>query len=396
MGTLADMDLKGKRALIRVDFNVPMKNDGSIADDSRIQSALPTIQYALQQGAKVIVLSHFGRPKSVSPQFSLQPCRERLSELLGIPVTLAPDCIGEEVEQIVDSMQEGDVVLLENSRFHAAEEHPDKDPHFAEQLAKLGDLYINDAFGASHRSHTSIVALPEQFSSGKRAAGLLLQKEIDFLGNALLEPQKPFYALIGGSKISTKLGVLKSLLNKTDAIFIGGAMAFTFLKAQGKEIGDSLYEEDMLEEAQEILSMAQEKGVEICLPVDVVAGVHFANDTPFEVFDAAKGVPEGYQGLDVGDKTLKVWKEKLQQGKTILWNGPVGVFEFSQFAKGTEEIARILASLDGVTTIAGGGETIAALQNIHLADAFSHISTGGGACLEYIEHETLPGIKVLA
>jgi phosphoglycerate kinase len=393
--TIRDLDLEGKRVLIRVDFNVPMDKSGNISDDSRIVAALPTIQYSLEKNARVILMSHFGRPKEKEKEFSLLPIAKRLSELLKKPVIMAPDCIGKETEALVASMKPKDVLLLENVRFYTAEEKPKLDPSFAKSLASLGDVYINDAFGTAHRAHSSTYEVAK-FFPGKAGIGFLMEKEVEFLGRALLNPKKPFYAIIGGAKVSTKIGVLKSLIGKVDGLFIGGAMAFTFFKAQGKEIGASLFEADMLETAREILALCKEKGVPLYLPLDIVAARAFDNSANFDIFDPLQGIPEGFQGMDIGDKTVAKWKEVLQGGKTILWNGPVGVFEFKNFAKGTDAIAKLLASCRQAITIAGGGETCAAIGEAGLSSSFSHISTGGGASLEYIEQGTLPGLDVLS
>lgn len=392
---LQNLDLKGKRALIRVDFNVPVDSKGQITDDTRIVSSLPTINYVIQNGGVAILMSHFGRPKAKSPEFSLAPCAKRLSELLGKPVTMAPDCIGGEVEALCSKMQPGDVLLLENLRFYPAEEQPELNPSFAKNLAKLGDVYINDAFGSAHRAHSSTTTIAQYFPN-KAAAGFLLQKEIAFLGTALGEPKRPFFAIIGGAKVSTKMGVLHSLLKKVDALFIGGGMAYTFFKAKGIPIGDSTFEETMIDEAKTILQAANEKKIPLYLPLDTVAATHFDNEAPFASFDATQGIPKGYRGMDIGEKTIASWSEKIKPAKTVLWNGPVGVFEFKNFSKGTLAIAQLLATMKDATTIAGGGETVAAIQEAHLANAFSHISTGGGASLEYIERGTLPGIEALS
>jgi len=391
--SVRDLDLKGKRVLIRVDFNVPLNKDGTIADDMRIVSALPTIQYVIQQGGKAIVMSHLGRPKNgKSPALSLAPCALRLSELLKKPVVMAPDCIGEAVTKIVSEMKDGDVVLLENLRFYPAEEKPELDPSFAQQLAALGDCYINDAFGAAHRAHSSTVEIAKYFPTCS-AAGLLMEKEIAFLDKALKQPEQPFYAIIGGAKVSTKIQVLHSLLEKVEALFIGGAMAYTFFAAQGKAIGDSLFEKEMIAEAEKIMRLCTEKKVALYLPVDTVAATHFDNTAPFQTFE--NGIPDGYQGMDIGKKTVAVWSQELKKAKTVFWNGPVGVFEFENFAKGTFAVAHVLASMQEAITIAGGGETVAAINEADLTASFTHISTGGGATLEYIEQGTLPGIEGL-
>ena len=392
--SIRNLDLKGKRALIRVDFNVPMDDQGKITDDTRIQAAVPTIQYAIDQGAKVILLSHLGRPKKKSNEFSLAPCAKRLSELLKQPVQFAPDCIGPEVEALVSTMKPKDVLLLENLRFHEGEEKPEVDPTFVKKLACLGDVYINDAFGAAHRAHTSIVELPSFFPN-KAAAGFLLEKEITFLGDSLIHPKRPFYAIIGGVKVSTKIGVLDALLKKADALFIGGAMAFTFMKAQGIAVGDSVVEDSMQEAAKKVLSTCKKKNIPLHLPLDTLAAKGFDNDAETKIFDATKGVPHGYQGVDIGPKTIKAWTQELQRAKTILWNGPVGVFEMSNFAKGTFSIAKAIANLKDTVTIVGGGDSTAAVNQANVGGHITHISTGGGASLEYIEHGTLPGIEAL-
>lgn len=393
--SITELNVQGKKVLIRVDFNVPLDKSGKISDDTRIQSALPTIQYVLKNGGSCILMSHFGRPKKASPEFSLAPCAKRLSELLNQPVLMAKDCIGSDVEEEVKKLKEGSVLLLENVRFYPAEEKPELDPTFAEKLAKLGDLYVNDAFGCAHREHSSTYTVAQYFK-GKSAVGFLMQKEIDFLGKHVKKPVPPFYAIIGGAKVSTKIGVLKALINKANALFIGGGMAFTFMKAQGIPIGNSLVEENMVQTANEIIALCKAKNVSLFLPTDIVAATSFENGAPSEVFDAKIGIADGYQGMDIGDKTIASWQKELVKGKTVLWNGPVGVFEFPNFAKGTKAIAACLAALSNATTIAGGGETVAAIQEANLADKFSHISTGGGASLEYIENGELPGIEILA
>jgi phosphoglycerate kinase len=388
------LDLRGKRVLMRVDFNVPLDSQGNISDDTRIRAALPTIQYAINQGAKVILLSHLGRPKKRAKEYSLAPCAQRLSELLHQNVLFAPDCIGKEVEELVSGMKPKDVLLLENLRFHEGEEAPDRDPSFAKKLAAFGDVYVNDAFGAAHRQHSSIVQLPSLFPT-KSAAGFLLEKEIEFLGEALLHPKRPFYAIIGGVKVSTKIGVLHALFKKVDALFIGGAMAYTFMKAQGIATGDSVVEDSMLEEAKKILSSCKKKNIALYLPLDTLAAKSFDNDAETKVFDAAKGIPHHYQGVDIGPKTIKAWSQDIHDAKTILWNGPVGVFEMPNFAKGTFAIAKEIASLQTAVTIVGGGDSVAAVHQAHVDGKMSHISTGGGASLEYIEQGSLPGIEAL-
>ncbi len=392
---IKDLDLKGKTVLIRVDFNVPFDAQGKISDDTRIQAALPTIQYVLDKGASIILMSHLGRPKGEkNPKFSLKPCAKRLSELLNKEVRMASDCIGDEVEDTASNLQPGELLLLENLRFHPAEERPDVNPQFAKDLAKLADVYINDAFGTAHRTHSSTATIAQYFPN-HAAAGLLLQKEISFLGDNLKNPKHPFYAIIGGAKVSSKLGVLQSLLTKADALFIGGGMAYTFLKAQGHAIGNSLYEEDLLNEAKKILSKAKAQKTPIFLPLDVVIANEFANESEQKIAETTQGIPDGWEGMDIGPVTQKQWTNTLQNAQTVFWNGPLGVFEFPNFAKGTNHIAKVLAKLPA-TTIIGGGDSVAAINKLRLAKDFSHISTGGGASLEYIEYGHLPGIDALA
>ncbi|OJU79915.1 MAG: phosphoglycerate kinase [Chlamydia sp. 32-24] len=392
--TVKDLDLKGKKVLVRVDFNVPLKN-GMITDDTRIKACLPTIQYLIDHKAKIILLSHLGRPKgNKNLEMSLAPCAKRLGELLKLPVKMAKDCIGDEVKKEVDALKEGEILLLENLRFYEAEEKPEKDSQFVKELSQLADLYINDAFGTAHRKHTSTYYLAKEFPQ-KAAAGLLLQKEIDFLGKALANPEKPFYAIIGGAKISTKIGVLQSLISVVDKIFIGGAMAYTFFKAQGLEVGKSLCEDEYLEQAKEIMNVAEKQKVSIILPIDTVITKEIKEQASSKVVSIQEGIPKEMEGVDIGPQTIKLFKQELKDAKTIFWNGPLGVFEVDEFAKGTEEVATFIANLN-CTTIVGGGDSIAALNKLHLANKISHISTGGGASLEYIEHHSLPGIDVLS
>ncbi len=391
---LQDLDLKGKKVLMRVDFNVPLNKDGSIADDTRIKESLPSIQYILKAKASVILMSHLGRPKGApDPQFSLKPCANALSSLLGIPVLMAEDCVGEKVEKMARDLKPGQVLLLENLRFHPTEEKPELDPAFAKKLSQLGDVYVDDAFGAAHRSHASITEITHYFS-GKSAAGFLLQKEVQFL-SSLLNPKRPFYAIIGGAKISTKMGVLKSLLSKADGIFIGGGMAFTFFLAQGIKIGNSIHEETQIPEAKEFLKKCREKKISCWLPKDLIIADAFRDDAKTQCVPVSQGIPEGWQGMDIGPQTLEEWKAALKHGASIFWNGPLGVYEFPHFAKGTEEVAKTLASLKA-TTIVGGGDSVSAINQLGLASAFTHLSTGGGASLEFIENGNLPGIDALS
>ncbi|NGX26373.1 MAG: Phosphoglycerate kinase [Chlamydiae bacterium] len=391
---LKNLPIEGKKVLVRVDFNVPFDSEGNISDDTRIRAALPTIQYILGKGASVILMSHLGRPKGkIDPKLSLAPCAKRLSELLDQKVQMAPDCIGEKVEKMAAALKNGEALLLENLRFYIAEEKPDTDPSFAENLAKLADFYVNDAFGTAHRAHSSTAAIVGYFSE-KAAPGLLLQKEIDFLGTHFSNPKHPFYAIIGGAKVSSKLGVLQSLLEKVDGLFIGGGMAYTFFKAAGLEIGDSLCEDELLPKAKEFLEIAKKKKVPIFLPKDLVIANVFSNDAEKRIILSEAGIPKGWQGLDIGPITRTEWANTLKNAQMIFWNGPLGVFEFPNFAEGTHSMANTLAASDAVT-IVGGGDSAFAINQLDLAEKFTHISTGGGACLEYIQYGHLPGIDAI-
>lgn len=391
--SVKDIPLKGKKVLMRVDFNVPLTENFEIVDDSRIQQSLESIKYILKEGGLLILMSHLGRPKGKKdPNFSLYPCAQRLSELLKIPVHMAPDCIGDDVKKLVAHLHPNEILLLENLRFYEAEEHPDKDPSFAENLAKLGDIYVNDAFGTAHRSHSSTATITNYFPK-KSCAGFLLEKEIHFL-NLLLRPKRPFFAIIGGAKVSTKVGVLINLIDKVDALFIGGAMAYTFLQAQKIPIGNSPFEEALLQTARDIVKKAQEKKVPIYFPSDFVIADKFSADAQAKTVSIKQGIEPNWQGMDIGPKTVHDWATHLHGGATIFWNGPLGVYEFPQFAKGTQEIAKILADSSAIT-IVGGGDSVAAVNALGLDNRFSHLSTGGGASLEYIEFGHLPGIDAL-
>lgn len=391
--SLKDLDLKGKRVLMRVDFNVPLDNFGHITDDTRIAATLPSIKFALDKGASVVLMSHLGRPKGKTTALSLAPCAKRLEQLLHHKVAMAPDCIGPDVERKIKELKSGDVILLENLRFYPAEENPEADPSFAENLAKWGDCYVNDAFGTAHRAHASTVNVARYFPHAS-AAGFLLEKEIQFLGKTLSKPERPFYAIIGGAKISTKIEILKALIKKVDALLIGGGMAYTFLKALGYSIGDSLCEDKYLDAAKEILGEGRMYNVQILLPIDHVIADTPVNGARTRHVDNKQGIPPGFMGVDIGKLTLELFKQALQKSRTIFWNGPLGIFEQSEFAKGTEAIARMLAELNA-TTIVGGGDSIAALHNSGAADKVTHISTGGGAALEYVQYGRLPGIDAL-
>lgn len=391
---LQDLDLKDKKVLVRVDFNVPLNKDGTISDDTRLRESLPTIQHILKAGGCVILMSHLGRPKNVDLQFSLKPCRAALSKLLDQNVLMADDCIGEKTKKMAQTLQAGQVLLLENLRFYPAEEKPSTDPTFAKKLAELGDIYVNDAFATAHRDHSSTATIA-QFFQGKAAAGLLLQKEIHAVENLISNPKRPFYVIIGGSKISTKIGVLKSLLSKADGIFIGGGMAFTFFKAQGMKIGDSIHEDAELPQAIDFLKECSKKNIPLWLPSDLRIADAFTNEAHSKIVSVSEGIPEGWRGMDIGPQTLDDWKKLLQKAQTIFWNGPLGVFEFSHFAQGTQQIAQTIAHLNTIT-IVGGGDSVAAINQIGLASKFTHVSTGGGASLEYIEFGHLPGIDALS
>ncbi len=391
--TIQDFDLKGKRVLIRVDFNVPLDKSLNITDDNRIQASLPTIQYALDKGAKVILMSHLGRPdgKRVS-SMSLSPATQRLSELLKREVIQCSDCIGSAAQQeasVLNGVKS--VAVLENLRFYPEEEK--NDASFAKQLAAFGDIYINDAFGSSHRAHSSIDAITKYLPSG---AGLLLEKEIKYLGEAIQKPKKPFVAILGGSKVSDKIGVIENLIDKVDKIIIGGAMAFTFFKAKGQSIGTSRFEKDKLDLAKAILEKAAAKKVKIVLPIDNLIVQKFDENAPARLVEG--NFPEGWEGVDIGPKSAELFRKELEDAKTVVWNGPMGVFEMKPFAKGSLAVAQVLADITkkGAVTVIGGGDTAACVIGFGLDSQMSHISTGGGASLEYLEGKVLPGIAALS
>lgn len=393
LATLTASDLSGKRVFVRADFNVPLDDQGTITDDTRIRASLPTIQDLISKGAKVILSSHMGRPKGkVNDSMRLNPVATRLSELLAKPVTKCDDCIGDEVAKTVAAMQDGDVVLLENVRFYAEEEK--NDPEFAKQLASVADVYVNDAFGTAHRAHASTEGVTRYLSPS--VGGLLIDKELEYLKGAIEEPKRPLAAIIGGSKVSSKIGVIETLLDKADKLLIGGGMIFTFYKARGLSVGKSLVEEDKLELAKTLEAKAKEKGVDLLLPTDVVVADNFSPDANAQTV-SIDSIPEGWMGLDIGPDSIKVFQEALTECKTVIWNGPMGVFEFDKFAVGTEAIANTLAELTptGATTIIGGGDSVAAVEKVGVADQMSHISTGGGASLELLEGKVLPGIAAL-
>lgn len=391
--SITDIDLHDKRALTRVDFNVPFDKDGSISDDTRIVASLPSIRHMVERGAKVVLMSHLGRPKGKpNPEFSLRPVALRLAELLGRPVGFAPACIGTDTEALVAAMRPGDVLLLENVRFHAEEEA--NDPAFAAQLARLGDVYVNDAFGSAHRAHASTEGVARLLSPA--VAGLLMQKEIDYLGKAVGNPARPYTAILGGAKISGKIDVIQNLMEKVDTLLIGGGMMFTFLKAKGLEIGSSLLEEDKLELAANILRDAEERGKTLLLPVDTVVADRFADDAEQRVV-SVDGIPADMMGLDIGPETIALFARHIKASRTVVWNGPMGVFEMPNFAKGTLAVAHAMvdATNEGATTVIGGGDSAAAIAQAGLEDQVSHVSTGGGASLEFLEGKELPGVLAL-
>lgn len=386
---LKDITVRGKRVFVRVDFNVPMDDHGNITNDTRIRAALPTIHYLIDEGAKIILASHLGRPKGKpDPNYSLAPVAKRLGELLKGPVAMATDCIGPEVEKAAAQLQEGEVLLLENVRYHAEEEK--NEPEFVKQLARLAEVYVNDAFGTAHRAHASTEGIAHHLPG---VAGFLLQKEIESMGKALENPERPFVAIIGGAKVSDKIGVIENLLHKVDALIIGGGMANTFLKAQGYSLGKSLVEGDKLSLAQEILDRGRELQVDILLPQDVVAAKEFKADAPYRV-TPVREIAEDEMALDIGPESAGLFSARIQKARTIVWNGPMGVFEMEHFAKGTEKVAQAVALCPGLT-IVGGGDSVAAVEKMGVGEQMSHISTGGGASLKLLEGKTLPGIAAL-
>ncbi|AFA49209.1 phosphoglycerate kinase [Acetobacterium woodii] len=389
--TVSDIDLKGKKVLMRADFNVPLDENGVITDETRITAALPTINYILDQGAALILMSHMGRPKNQpNPKFSLEPVAKKLSELLKKEVIFNDDgaVTGSVTVAAAAALKPGQILLLQNTRFRPEEEK--NDHRFAKELADLGDVFVNDAFGTAHRAHASTVGIAE-FLPG--VSGFLIQKELDFMGKALEKPERPFVAILGGSKVSDKIGVINNLLEKVDTLIIGGGMAFTFLKAQGYEIGKSLLEADKMELANELVKKAQEKGVKLLLPVDVVAAETFAADAPFVVVNI-NAIPAHSLGLDIGPETAAIYTKVILEAKTVIWNGPMGVFEMPAFAKGTEAVAKAMSDSDAITII-GGGDSAAAVKILGYEEGMSHISTGGGASLEFLEGKKLPGIEIL-
>lgn len=387
--TVADIDLKGKRVIARVDFNVPLDANGNITDDKRIRAALPTIQYIIEHGASLILVSHLGRPKEgPDPKFSMKPTAKRLSELLGKEVKLAADVIGPDAKAKAAALKPGEILMLENVRFH--KEETKNDPAFAKELASMADIFVNDAFGTAHRAHASTAGLADYLPA---VSGFLIKKEIDIMGKALENPERPFVAILGGAKVSDKIGVIESLIEKVDTLIIGGSMAYTFFAAKGYSVGTSKYEADKVELAANLLAKAEKKGVKLLLPVDNVVGKEFDANTESQIVDSDK-IPDGWMGLDIGPKSVELFSAAIKEAKTVVWNGPVGVFEMEKFAVGTRKIAEALANSSAVT-IVGGGDSAAAVEQMGFADKITHISTGGGASLEFLEGKELPGIAVL-
>ena len=391
--SIADIDVAGKKVIVRVDFNVPLDENGTITDDKRIVGALPTIQYLIDHKAKVILVSHLGRPKNgPEAKFSMKPAAERLGQLIGQKVTLAADVIGPDAKAKAAAVGEGQVVMLENVRFHKEEtsKEPEVMKAFAKELASLAEIYINDAFGTAHRAQASTAGIADYLPA---VSGFLIQKEIDVMGKALSNPERPFVAILGGAKVSDKIQVIKNLLDKVDSLIIGGGMAYTFLKAKGYAIGKSICEEDKLDLAKELMAEAEKKSVRLLLPVDTGIAAEFSKDAVRKDIDS-DSIPDDYMGMDIGPKTVSLFSDCIKAAKTVVWNGPMGVFEFEQFAAGTREIAKAVAE-SGATSIIGGGDSAAAVEQLGYADKITHISTGGGASLEFLEGKVLPGIACL-
>ena len=387
--TVKDIDLKGKKVLVRCDFNVPMDENQNITDNRRIVAAIPTIKYLLENNCKVILCSHLGRPKGeFKKEFSLEPVAKELSKLLNKEVIMAEDVIGEETKEKAANLKEGEIMLLENVRFHR--EETDNDPEFSKELASMAEIFVNDAFGTAHRAHSSTEGVTKYLPA---VSGFLIEKELQFLGSALENPERPFMAILGGRKVSDKIGVIEALLEKVDTLMIGGAMAYTFFKSMGYEVGNSICELDKLDLAKDLMEKAKAKGVKFMLPVDTKIGKEFDPNTESKIVKYTE-IPEGWEGYDIGNETIEVYSEELKKAKTVIWNGPVGLFEFDQFAVGTNSIAKALAEIDAVKII-GGGDSAAAVEKAGLAEKFTHISTGGGASLEFLEGKKLPGIEAL-
>ena len=387
--TVRDIDVQGKKVLVRCDFNVPMDENKNITDNRRIVAALDTIKYLLENNSKIILCSHLGRPKGeVNPKYSLLPVAKELSRLLGKEVKLAKDVVGEDATNLTNNMAEGDIVLLENVRFEAGEEKNDEE--LSKKFASFAEVYVNDAFGTAHRAHSSTTGVASYLPA---VSGFLIEKELKFLGSSLENPERPFMAILGGRKVSDKIGVIDSLLEKVDTLIIGGGMAYTFFKSMGYQVGNSLCELDKLDLAKSLMEKAEAKGVKLMLPIDNKVGKEFSNDTESKFVNSTE-IPADWEGLDIGPKTIEMYAEELRNAKTVVWNGPLGAFEMEQFANGTNSIAKILSEVDA-TTIVGGGDSAAAVEKAGLASKFTHISTGGGASLEFLEGKKLPGIEAL-
>mgnify|MGYP002742330267 CR=1 FL=1 len=390
MKTIDNFNFKGKKALIRVDFNVPVNENFEVTDVTRIEAAKPTISKILNDGGSAILMTHFGRPKGKDDKYSLSHIVKKVSEVLGVPVHFAADCIGEVAEKAAKELKAGEVLLLENVRFYPEEEKGNEE--FAGKLAKLGDIYVNDAFGTAHRAHASNVGIAENIGNGNSAVGFLVEKELKFIGEAVNNPKRPLIAILGGAKVSDKIGVIENLLIKADKILIGGAMMFTFLKAEGKNVGTSLVEDDKLDLAKDLLAKSNGK---IVLPIDTVVASEFKNDAEYSTVDV-DSIPNDKMGLDIGEKTVTLFDSYIKTAKTVVWNGPMGVFEMSNFAKGTIGVCESIASLTDAVTIIGGGDSAAAAISLGYADKFTHISTGGGASLEFLEGKILPGVEAIS
>ena len=387
--TVKDIDLKGKKVFVRCDFNVPMDENQNITDNARIVAALPTIKYLLDQNCKIILASHLGRPKGeFKPEFSLVPVAKELSKLLNKEVIMAKDVIGEDAMAKATNLKEGEILLLENVRFHR--EETDNDPEFSKKLASMAEVFVNDAFGTAHRAHSSTTGIASYLPA---VSGFLIEKELQFLGNAVSNPERPFVAILGGAKVSDKIGVIDNLIEKVDTLIIGGGMAYTFFKAQGYEVGNSICELDKLDLSNSLMEKAKEKGVKFLLPVDTKIGKEFKPDTESKTVKCTE-IPEGWEGFDIGEESIKMFIEEVKKAKTVIWNGPLGLFEFDQFATGTNAIAKVLSEIDA-TTIIGGGDSAAAVKKAGLQDKITHVSTGGGASLEFLEGKKLPGIEAL-
>ncbi len=387
--TVKDIDLKGKKVFVRCDFNVPMDENRNITDNTRIVAALPTIKYLLEQNCKLILASHLGRPKGeYKPEYSLAPVAKELSKLLGKEVIMANDVVGEDATSKASNLKEGEILLLENVRFH--KEETENDTEFSKKLASMAEVFVNDAFGTAHRAHSSTTGIASYLPA---VSGFLIEKELKFLGNAVNNPERPFVAILGGAKVSDKIGVIDSLLEKVDTLMIGGGMAYTFFKAQGYEVGNSICEMDKLDLAKSAMEKAKQKGVKLMLPVDTKVGKEFKADTESKTVKYTE-IPADWEGFDIGAETIKMFSDELRNAKTVIWNGPLGLFEFDQFAIGTNEIAKVLSEIDA-TTIIGGGDSAAAVKKAGLEDKMTHISTGGGASLEFLEGKKLPGIDAL-